>query len=133
MDFDPTITISIIIAIIALISPIVTAIINNCHQTKIKKMDMYETAKREALTDFIHSAQATIFNSENPEFMLSYIASFNKLFIYFTDISSETLNSFDRARADVANNLTEETFQKANYELSKIISNLSKQIKKYKK
>lgn len=130
MKIDFTITISIIIALIALVSPVVTAIINNCHQTKIKKLDMYETAKREALSDFIVSAQTTLFNSENSEFMLKYIASFDKLFIYFSDISPKTLNPFDRARADIANDLTEENFQKANSELTKIIFELSKQIKK---
>ncbi len=130
MSFDPTITVSIVIAIIALISPIVTAIINNCHQTKIKKMDMYETAKREALSDFILSAQATMFNSENSEFLHKYATSFNKLFIYFSDISLETIKPFDHARIDLNNNDTSENYQKANYELSNIVSNLSKQIKK---
>lgn len=130
MKFDFTITISILIAIIALISPIVTAIINNCHQTKIKKMDMYETSKRDALSNFINSAQAAILNPEKTENMLAYTSSFTKLFIYFSGLSLEDIKPFDFARTQANNNATAENFQKANCELSKLVSNLSKQIKK---
>ncbi len=49
-NIDLTVTVSVIIALCAIISPILTAIINNCHHTKIKKLEIvqareYETAK----------------------------------------------------------------------------------------
>lgn len=119
-----------IIAFVAIVSPIVTAVINNCHQTKIKKLDMYEEAKRNALSNFINSAQATIFNSEDPEIMLQYSSNFDKLFIYFSKISLDTIKPFDSARVEVNKNNTPENFKKANNELSKIVITLAKQINK---
>lgn len=119
-----------IIAIVAIISPIITTIMTNSYQLKIKKLDMYEEAKRNALSEFIASAQATIFNSNDPEIMLEYTSCFDKLFIYFSNISLDTIRSFDQARANLANNDTPENFKNANIELSKIVITLSKQIAK---
>lgn len=39
-EIDLTITISVIVALCAIVSPIFTAIINNAHHTKIKKMEL---------------------------------------------------------------------------------------------
>lgn len=40
MKWDISITLSVIIAIVALISPIITTIINNSHQRKMKELEM---------------------------------------------------------------------------------------------
>ena len=45
-EVDLTVTISVIIALCAILSPIFTAIINNCHDTKLKKLE-YEHLERE--------------------------------------------------------------------------------------
>ena len=45
-EVDLTVTISVIIALCAILSPILTAIINNCHDTKLKKLE-YEHLERE--------------------------------------------------------------------------------------
>lgn len=129
MNIDPNVVLAII-AVIAVISPIATAIISNWHQTKIKKLDMYEDAKRKTLSDFIDSAQGTMFNPDDVEIMTEYLANFDKLFIYFSDISVETIKPFDRARANLANNSSPENLQDANRKLSYLIFDLSKQIKK---
>ena len=129
-NFDPTITTSILIALIALISPIVIAIINNIHESEIKKLDMYEAAKRGALSNFIDSAEAAILNYEDEEAMLEYAANSDKLFIYFSNFSLELILPFETARAEVNRNNTAENFRKANRELSKLISKLSEEIKK---
>ena len=131
MNIDSTISISIVFATIALISPIITTIINNRYQIKLKKLDMYEEAKRNALSDFIVSAQASILNSDNDEeVVLNYTSSFDKLFIYFSKISIETIKPFDKARAEANQDCNAETLQNANRELSKLIFTLSKQISK---
>lgn len=122
-------TIAVILGLSAIVSPIITTVINNCHQTKIKKMDMYENAKRNVLSEFIMSAQASIFNSDH-DTMLEYITSLNKLFIYFSNISLESLKPFDHARAEVINNYSDEKYRIANRELNKIVFSLSKQIDK---
>lgn len=123
--------ITIILLISSIVSPIITAIINNRHQLAIKKIDMYETAKRNALSEFIDCAQATILNSDDSrETMNKYISSFDKLFIYFSDISVETIIPFDHARGNLSRNYSDENYKKANHELSKFVSSLSNQIKK---
>ena len=43
---DLTVTVSVIIAICSIVSPILTAIINNCHDTKPKKLE-YKHLERE--------------------------------------------------------------------------------------
>ncbi len=46
IQFDFTITISVILALCALIAPIITAFINNCHQRKLRKQELkYDLAK----------------------------------------------------------------------------------------
>ena len=46
---DLTVTISVIIALCAIVSPILTAIINNCHQTKIKKLELKQQEYRDTV------------------------------------------------------------------------------------
>lgn len=67
MEFNLTITISVIIALIALISPVAVAIINNRHQVKLRKMelhhdlevkqmDLYYSEKKQAFYDLLKIA-----------------------------------------------------------------------------
>lgn len=129
MNIDPNVVLAVI-SVIAVVSPIATAIISNWHQTKIKKLDMYEDAKRKALSDFIDSAQEVMFSPDEIDAMVNYSANFDKLFIYFDNISVQTIKPFDSARTDYSNNPTSENLQTANRQLSYLVSNLSKQINK---
>ena len=52
MKIDLTITISVILALAAIISPIIVSAMNNRSQLKIKKMENYELAKRNAFEKF---------------------------------------------------------------------------------
>ena len=52
MNFDLTITISVILALSAILSPIFVAIINNKYQLKLKKIENNEIAKRNAFEYF---------------------------------------------------------------------------------
>lgn len=47
-DIDLTITISVILALAAVVSPIFTTIINNRYQLKLKKLEMIQTADKES-------------------------------------------------------------------------------------
>lgn len=114
-----------VVAVILLISSVVSPWLvnkeNNKHQLKLKKLDMYEESKRKALSNFIECAQKVIFNSSDLEFLTQYSASFDRLFIYFNNISHDTIKDFDVARV-VANKIsTSENIQKANFELTKIV------------
>ena len=52
MKFDLTITISVIVALSAIISPIIVAFINNNYQLKIKRLESYDIAKRNVFEQF---------------------------------------------------------------------------------
>ncbi|MCM1286283.1 MAG: hypothetical protein NC213_08005 [Acetobacter sp.] len=50
LKWDLSITISAIIAVAAVISPILTAIINNAHQTKMKKLELKQEHYEKSVT-----------------------------------------------------------------------------------
>ncbi len=52
MNFDLTITISVILALSAIISPIIVSIINNHYLMKNKRFETYDLAKIKALEEF---------------------------------------------------------------------------------
>lgn len=53
MKFDLSLTITGIIALSAIISPIIVAIINNRYQLKLKQFEKYEIDKTQALNNFL--------------------------------------------------------------------------------
>lgn len=68
---DLTISISVILALAAIISPVLTAIINNVHQTKIKKMELeqqnYENTvmyKQTIFENYLKASGKCIFYSD---------------------------------------------------------------------
>lgn len=117
-------TVAVILLISSIVSPVITTLINNHHQTKLKKIDMYEEAKRKALSEFIECAQDYLLNLEYVEQSVKYYSSLNRLFIYFTDIDLTTFIPFDNA-CKITDN-----YKVAISELTKIVQFLSKQIKK---
>ena len=69
---DLTVTISVIIALCAIISPIFTTIINNCHQFKLKKMELkqrnYEQTvlrERKIYEDYLKYAGRCIYHADH--------------------------------------------------------------------
>ncbi len=53
MNFDSTLDFAILLSIIAVISPLFVSIINNAHDTKIKKMELFEANRNKILSEFI--------------------------------------------------------------------------------
>ncbi len=101
----------------AVISPIATAVINNRHQLSIKKLEMYELAKRDALEKFIKYA-TRCFNGKSNSDLYAYYDSVNNLYIYFSNVP-KNINNLEHL---LGNDFTSE--------LSNIVQDLSKQIKK---
>lgn len=123
-------SVAVILLVASIISPIITTYMNNKHQKELKKIDIYEDAKKEALSNFIDSAQVLNYNPTDSEAMYEYCIAFDKLFIYFSDISLDTVKELELVRKEIAKNDTQENFIKANRELTKIVQVLSKQIAK---
>lgn len=119
--------IAIGIGLSAVISPWLVSRENNRHQLSLKKLDMYEAAKRNALSEFIQAAEDCLFNREYIEQNVQYCASLDKLFIYFSNITIDLFKPFNDALPEAYNS---GNYSKANYELTKIVQVLSQQIPK---
>lgn len=111
--------VAVILLISSVISPWLVNKTNNEHQLKLKKLDIYEEAKRKALTDFIKACTNLRFNDS-----LGASDEFNRcvncLYIYFNDIPTNIL-SLEKSKnngLDFSNELTE------------IVQSLSRQIAK---
>ena len=75
-------TVAIILLISSIISPIITAIISNIHELKLKKLDMFNEAKRTALNNFINCGSDFIMTRSNSD-TCAYYKSLSKLYIFF--------------------------------------------------
>lgn len=116
---------AIVIGIIAFVSPVITVIINNYHQTKIKKLDMYEEAKRTALSDFIKACENYMLcgNLIENKICSEYYASINRLYIYFNITDDSVFQKLEET-------LKKMNIINSNHELTNIVQVLSKQIAK---
>lgn len=88
---DLSFTITSIIAICALLSPILTAIINNCHQKSMKKLEYKEQEKqrkierkREIYEDYFRAAGACV-QHINPESLLEFGKHSAQILCYVPD------------------------------------------------
>lgn len=122
--------IAIVLGISAVISPIATAIINNSHQIKLKKIEIYEKDKKDALSDFIRSSQLLIYSPDDEGYLEKHLESFNKLLIYFKNISPTSNTKFIELINEVKNRDCQENVLKATLELTNIVQDLSKEITK---
>lgn len=109
--------VAVVIGISAILSPIVTAFINNCYQIKIKKIDMYELSKRNALENFIKCASRCS-DGPSPKDKYDFFDSLNTLYIYFNNVPDTINTLFCNHGADF------------NRQLTNIVQVLSKQIRK---
>ena len=122
--------IAIVLGISAVISPIATAIINNSHQIKLKKIEIYEKDKKDALSDFIRSSQLLIYSPNDEGYLEKHLESFNKLLIYFKNISPTSNTKFIELINEVKNRDCQENVLKPTLELTNIVQDLSKEITK---
>lgn len=124
MDFDFTVTFSVLLALSTVLANVVSTLLNNKHQIKIKKLEMYELQKREVLQNFINSTIECYKNNndwrQNKEFM-KYLFTMQ---LYFKSANSEFIQTLNSLMDDV---LDKSDF---NIQFAKIISKLSKEIQK---
>ena len=125
MNIDFSNLILAVVALISLISPIITTLINNHHQLKIKKIDMYETAKRKALQNFIISTEEYFSSNRDIEKLIQFNSSINELYIYFS-INDSAYQLFDKLKEIIKSNDSNKT----QYAINQIVMYLSNQLKK---
>lgn len=100
---DLTITISVVIAICAIISPIITTILNNCHQLKLKKLDMELESKKSSsfykrgiYEDYLRLVGKCV-TYANQEAMREYGSIYPLALIYFPESLREDLFSLNES------------------------------------
>ncbi len=100
----------------SLLSPIITAKINNRHQYKMKLLDINSKLKQDILSEF--SKQAIRFLNEN-YFVKEFYDSLNMLYVYF-EINEDLLENVITSKGNI------KSFQLA---MANFMKDLSKQIK----
>lgn len=115
-------TIAVILGLSAIVSPIATAIINNHYQNKRENIKNYELAKRQALSEFIETVTNYQRHKTNSN-ISKYYSALNIMYIYF-DISEKSIFY------NLEDSLLNQDIVASNHELTNIVVNLSKQIKK---
>lgn len=106
MQIDLSLTITSIIALCAIISPIITTAINNHHQLSIKKMEFYELAKRESLDKFINNFTLFFQNPKDSKIQQEALSSMYSLLIYFTideNLQLLILEAFNQKKSKLLN------------------------------
>lgn len=116
-----------VLGLSAILSPWFVSKHNNETQLKLKKLELYENSKRESLNDFIDICQKYFFSNNDPEIMRKYYLAVDRLFIYFDKLELQdflTLNNYANKE------FSKENLLLANYELSEMVTEISKQIPK---
>lgn len=117
MKFDIAWTITSIIAVVSLVSPVVTTLINNKHQLKLKAYETDSKLKQTSIREF--SKQANLYFVES-YYVKEFYESIDMLYVYF-DVNENLLEKVVQSKKQ---NIT--VRQKA---MSDFIKDLSKQIK----
>lgn len=88
LNVDMTITISVIVALAAIVSPVITALINNAHDSKIHKIDLKQHEKentvlykRKIFEDYVRAA-GTLAELPNTPNAVSYGGAYLPALMY---------------------------------------------------
>ena len=92
--------ITIILLLSSIIYPIITAILNNRHNIKIKQIEIFEKDKKEALLDFIEKANLLLLSIDTEpkntyktlKTQNDYCISMEKLPLYFSNFPIDLIN-----------------------------------------
>lgn len=108
-QIDLTVTISVILALAAIVSPIATALINNAHHTKIRKMELEYEEKRNSrehvqkiFDSYLSNAGAYI-RLPDGEHAAAYGSVANLAFCYAPEEARKTMEILE-SQIDEANN-----------------------------
>lgn len=81
MNLDLTVTISVIIALCAIVSPIFVALINNLHNLRAKKIDMATSCKLKAFENYLSNLEQYM-KSPTEDKKVEYSKTFGVALIY---------------------------------------------------
>lgn len=94
---DLTVTITGLLAVCAIISPIITAVINNCHESELKRMEFKQKERedtilyqRKVFENFLSSAGSLLMQNR-PEVILEYGKWYAQTLLYAPEYLKEDL------------------------------------------
>lgn len=122
---DTTVVVAIITASSAIIPQIISTYMNHRYQLKIKKLELFEVAKREAIIKFLNSVGNCEDNAPGLNTIQSteYHKNLNILMTYFPNLNKQNIDKLSKSIYE--NN---DDIQKAIYpiilELSKLLSEI---------
>ena len=124
MTFDSTITISVIIGLVATLPQIIVTWINSKHDSSIKQMEHYDIEKRDVLQNFIDKS-VECFQSDNDwRRNKEFIKALYTLQLYFESADDNLIDSINKAMND------NKDFDKFKITFAVVITKLTNEIKK---
>ena len=118
MNFDLTVTIPTILAISAIISPILVAIINNHYNLKLKKIEMANTYKIKTFEEYVAKLQQFI-GHRSTSTKVEYGNAYGSALLYASPSTRNIMISINR---DIENS----NFEEANGKLNNLCIRLQK-------
>lgn len=120
--FDFTITISVIFALVALLSPIITALINNHHQLKMKRLEIQYQQKLKAVEKYLNSVgKYIVYDSVANQ--SDYIESKGLIYFHMNRSAWHLIDELDKAITARDTNKVNELLPRVCKELSKPVNN----------
>lgn len=127
---DLTISITVIVAIAAIISPVITTLLNNHYQLKIKKMEMqqkqYEDTvlyRRQVIENYLQALSVIMqnFSRSNLEIYAKY---YSIAYLYLPDTIQEEMSNINHEIYSVGGSCTPEKFNHLITEINKELRKL---------
>lgn len=121
MEMYVTVIVSLVAAVSAILSPVLTTLINNRHQYKMRKLELLQEQKLRAVQQFTSSC-STHLAAYNKQSRDEYYKSYGEIFLYVNKkhwAAIEALNS----------DIEEEKLVEAGKKLTEISQSLSSEMK----
>lgn len=96
MSFDLTVTVSVIIALCAIISPIIVALINNRHQIRMKQLEIARSHKINAFEIYLGCFEKCIKTKSNAN-INNYSDAFGNAMLYASSSTRTIMLKVDNA------------------------------------
>lgn len=126
---DLTISITVIVAIAAIISPVITTLLNNHYQLKIKKMEMqqkqYEDTvlyRRQVIENYLQALSVVMQNFSHPNLEL-YAKCYSIAYLYLPNAIQKEMSEVNHLIHGVGTNCTPEQFDH-------LITDIDKELRK---
>lgn len=81
MKFEPTLIVALITAVSAIASPVVTAVINNRHEYKMRKLELIQNQKIKAIQGYTTNCSNYLSSNSNRT-REEYYKSYGEIFLY---------------------------------------------------